>query len=111
MVFLCAVSDTDRFLKQNVNTLNVHGLDNHSGVTASAMACRSLYYTTGGSCGAMDSSSKYGANYYGNFTLTPSLSQWSSATTYDFGYVYLRIPKIESGIYKSNFRGYFTSGV
>jgi len=108
MVFLCAVSDTDRFLKKNVSTLNIHGLDNHSGANASAMACRSLWATTGGSCGAMSSSSVPG---FGNFTLTPSLSQWNSSTIGDFGYVYLRIPKKQSGRYRSNFRGYYTSGI
>lgn len=108
MVFNCAVSDTDRFLKQNVTTLNIHGLDNHSGDNASAMACRSLWYTTGGSCGAMAST---GVSYFGNFTLSPSLSQWSSGTVADFGYIYLRIPNVESGIWRSNFRGYYTSGV
>lgn len=108
MVFLCAVSDTDRFLKENVNTLNIHGLDNHSAATASAMACRSLWATSGGSCGAMAST---GSASFGDFTLSPSLSQWSSATTADFGYVYLRIPSKQSGIWRSNFRGYYTAGI
>lgn len=42
MVFLCAVHDDDRFLKQNITTLNIHGWDGHSSLQASAMACRSL---------------------------------------------------------------------
>ena len=107
MVILCAVSDTDRFLKENITTLNLHGYDDHTGVGAQAMACRSLWSATGGSCGSMAITSN---PFLGNFTLSPSLSQWTSATRADFGYIFLRIPQKQGTAYRSSFRGYYTSG-
>ncbi|MCI0667405.1 MAG: hypothetical protein L0Y43_05050 [Methylococcaceae bacterium] len=102
MVALCAVSDDDRFLKQNITTLNVHGFDGHTSLRAGAMACRSLWSVTGGSCGSMAQS----ATFQENYTLRPSLSQWTSSTA-DFGYLWVRIPRL--GAAMSSLRGYFTS--
>jgi hypothetical protein len=105
MALLCAVSDTDRFLKQNVTQLNVHGLDGHSSMNAGAMVCRSFFHTTGGSCGPAHQSS--GVQDY---TLQPSLSQWTSSTTADFGYLYVTIPPRQGTSNRSSFRGYYTQG-
>lgn len=105
MVALCAVFDTDYFLKQNITTLNVHGWDGHDTIRAGAMACRSLWYTTGGSCGTMSQSAS-GKEHY---TLRPSLSQWSSTTTGDFGYLWVSIPRRQTGGI-SSLRGYYTAG-
>lgn len=105
MVLLCAVHDDDRFLKQNVTTLNIHGWDGHDTIRAGAMACRSLWYTTGGGCSSMVQSA-VGRQH---FTLSPSLNQWTSSTTADFGYVWVRIPRKLGGI--SSLRGYYTAGV
>lgn len=106
MVFLCAINDDDRFLKQNVHTLNIHGWDGHSQRRVSAMTCRSLWHTTGGGCSAMVQSAAENQHY----TLRPALNQWNNATTGDFGYVWVRIPrKTTSGI--SSLRGYYTAGL
>lgn len=106
MVFLCAINDDDRFLKQNVNILNIHGWDGHSQRSVSAMACRSLWHTTGGGCSSMTQSAT-GRQHY---TLKPALNQWVNTTTGDFGYVWIRIPrKMTGGI--SSLRGYYTAGV
>ena len=107
MVVLCAVSDTDRFQKENITTLNLHGYDDHTGAGATAMACRSLWYAVGGSCGASTSTS---SAFLGNFTLSPSLSQWTAATRADFGYIYLRLPAKQGSAWRSSFRGFYTYG-
>src|SRR5262245_3231723 len=57
MIALCAIADTDYFLKQNMTELNVHLFAGHASIPAAAMACRSLWSTTGGACGPMASSS------------------------------------------------------
>ena len=106
MVALCAVSDTDRFLKQNITTLNIHGWDGHDSLRVEAMACRSRWSTTGGGCSPIVRS----ATGRQHFTLKPSLSQWTSSTYADFGYIWVRIPRKHSNGGISSLRGYYTFG-
>jgi hypothetical protein len=106
MVALCAISDTDRFHKQNITTLNIHGWDGHDYLSTAAMACRSLWHTTGGGCSPMVFSS-YGRQH---FTLSPNTNQWTSSTAADFGYVWVRIPRKHSNGGISSLRGIYTYG-
>jgi hypothetical protein len=106
MYALCAVDDSDYLLKQNLTTLNIHGWDGNSTLKAGAMACRSLWHTTGGSCGTLVET----AVGQQHFTLQPSRSQWNSSTTADFGYIWVRLPRKETTGGISSLRGFYTFG-
>ena len=103
MVVLCAIPDDDRFPKEKIARVNVHGYDGHTSLRVGAMACRSLWSGTGGSCGPMAQS----ASSQENYLLRPSLSQWTSSTRNDFGYLWVRIPR--KGAAMSSVRGYFAT--
>jgi hypothetical protein len=107
MVVLCAVPDTDYFMKQNIRNLNVHGFNGHSSRQVAARACRSFFSTTGGTCGAITTS----AVGRGDYTLRPDIyGLWISSSQADFGYFLLFLPW-KKGSNISSFRGYYTDGI
>ncbi|MDI3290311.1 hypothetical protein [Polyangium sp. 15x6] len=99
----CAVNDDDRFKKEDVATLNMHGYNGNSSTPIYAVACVSYYASNGGACGA--SSSAAGV---GNYTLSPARTYWTSTYASDFGFVQLTLGTI-SGSSASSFRGFYIS--
>ena len=98
----CAVNDDDRFRKQDIVTLNIHGYDGSTTLPVEAVTCVSYWGSNGGACGSWVDSSWGGT---GNYTLSPPLTYWTSNYYADFGFVYVTLPKYESSV--SSFRGYF----
>lgn len=103
MVALCAIPESSELPKQKIFATYVYGLDNHDTSQAAAMLCVSNYSTTGGSCGSMALSSVGVQDY----TLIPSVSQFTSANASKFAYLWVRIPRKDVNS-MSNFRGYKT---
>jgi hypothetical protein len=101
----CPVNDDDRFKKEQIVTLNVHGHDNHPTQHVWAWACVTYWGTDGGTCGGSVTSSGVG-----NYTLSPPKTGiFDLAHQGDFGYVLLGIPPRNGGDSPSTVRGIFTS--
>ncbi len=105
MFVLCDITDDDRFLKEQITTLNIHGRDGSTVDSPSAMVCRSTWWTVGGACGPQTSSPTGDVT---NITLKPSLSQWTASTRADFGYIWMRLPA-RQGSSQSSLNGFFTA--
>jgi hypothetical protein len=105
-IFICNVEDTDRAMKENLNTLNVHAYDGSTSDSVYATACYNRYDTRGGGCGASASS---GASVVGDVMLTPALTMWSSTYRYHFGYLQVTLPPdvYPAGGDTSSFNGFF----
>lgn len=104
MIVSCPVPDTDYFLKQNITTLNVHGFNANTITPTLVQACSARWSTFGGSCGSVAT-----ASAYAQYALQPGLAAWGSANAADFGYLWVRIPRYQSGG-SSSLRGYYTFG-
>jgi hypothetical protein len=107
LLALCPVADETGKLKQNTNTLNVHGLDNSTAATVRAAACRGNYAVSGGSCSAYLSTDSRGTGHY--WLTIPTTSVWNSTTASDFGYTVVIVPP-KQGSFRSTFRGYYQAG-
>ena len=99
----CPVADTDFFPKHSITGVNVHGHNGNSNFPTRAQACTARWYTAGGSWGAL----AY-ASGRGDYTLQPSLSEWSTMT--DFGYLHVRLAPLVLDGGSSSLRGYFIYG-
>ncbi|MGK3990846.1 hypothetical protein WME99_47810 [Sorangium sp. So ce136] len=100
----CPVTDDDRFRKQDITTLNVHGYNGSTtGVAVEASTCVVFFGATGEACSASVSST---AN--GNYTLSPPTTVWSSAHSSDFGFIRVKLPA-KGGATASSVRGYYTA--
>lgn len=108
--FICDIEDSDRFLKQNIRRVNVHGHDGSRTASVSAKACVTFYNGFGGSCGRRVSS---GNSYTGRTTLRPPLTAWTSSTFAHFGYVLVTLPHdvFPAGGDTSTFYGYYISDI
>ncbi|CAN98689.1 MULTISPECIES: hypothetical protein [Sorangium] len=103
----CPVTDDDRFRKQDIATLNIHGYNGGisiSGQSAEvdASTCVQYYGSTGGACTTPVSTSGNG-----NYTLSPPLTYWTSSNYADFGYIRIKLPP--KGTNASTVRGYYTA--
>lgn len=107
-VLSCPVTDDDRFRKQDIATVNIHGYNNGLtilGVThqVEASTCVAYYGGTGGAC-----TTPVKTTATGNYTLSPPTTYWTSTNYADFGYIYIGLPPSGSGSY-SSIRGYYTT--
>ncbi|MGK3965248.1 hypothetical protein WMF38_13840 [Sorangium sp. So ce118] len=103
----CPVTDDDRFRKQDIDTLAVHGYN--SGVSISggssaveASTCVTYYGGGGGACSTPATTSGSG-----EYSLTPPLTYWTSTYYADFGYIRVKLPA--KGAATSTVRGYYTA--
>jgi hypothetical protein len=107
LAVLCPVEDETSRLKQNTNTLNVHGLDNSTAAVVRASACRGNYAVSGGSCASYLSTDSRGTGHY--WLTIPTASVWNASTASDFGYTIVVVPR-KQGSFRSTFRGYYQAG-
>jgi hypothetical protein len=104
---VCPVTDDDRFRKQDISTLNIHGYNNNvtiSGIVhrVEASTCVAYYGSTGGAC-----TTPVSASGTGNYMLSPPTTYWTSSYYADFGYILVDLPP--SGSANSTLRGYYTA--
>ncbi|WP_437528655.1 hypothetical protein WME79_46135 [Sorangium sp. So ce726] len=103
----CPVTDDDRFRKQDIVTVNIHGYNSGlliSGIQhrVEASTCVAFFGGTGGAC-----TTPVTASGTGDYTLSPPTTHWTSANFADFGYIQVHLPP--SGSPFSSVRGYFTT--
>ncbi|MEZ4373425.1 MAG: hypothetical protein R3B07_21565 [Polyangiaceae bacterium] len=79
---VCPIDDDSYFPKTSISGVNIHGQVVTSGTNVAARACRTYWSTSGGACNAEVTAG------YGNFTLQPSVGQWTSGGS-DFGYFWI----------------------
>lgn len=99
----CPVPDDSNALKENVARLDIYGYDGSESASVAASVCSTNWSVPGGSCGRMVYS---GARFVGNYTLSPSLFEWSSRESrFDFVYLHVHIPG--AGTALSSMRGFW----
>jgi hypothetical protein len=99
----CNVDESDVFVRQNVNVLNVHGEDLNPSDRATAAACVTYRDTDGGECGSPAVTTNA---FVGTYTLSPSPSKWSTTSANDFPYLTVGLGKSNAGA-NSSLRGFY----
>jgi hypothetical protein len=104
----CPVTDDDHFRKEDITTLAVHGYNSGVSISGGSSAvevstCVTYYGGGGGACSTPATSS----GSAGNYSLTPSLTYWTSTYYADFGYIRVKLPAMGAG--SSSVRGYYTA--
>lgn len=101
---VCPVDDDDTTPKQNFAEVKVHGHDGNGTAAGSveAKTCVAYWDSNGGTCATPSNSSATGT---GSYSLSPSLSKFTSDYSSDFGYVNVILPPMSGS--RSTLRGIY----